>query len=210
MVGGMRQFVAPPGRWLFSLGLAVAIGAFYWHAWWIVAAALALGTLGAWVFRDPNREVPPEPLGVVAPVDGRVTNIVSEQNAHLETNVTRMVMHRRILGAYTLRSPVEGQLVDVWSQKGDRTGPDCTDAVALRMRTDEGDDCLLVIHRGFANFSGDFPFSVGDRIGQGQRCGHPGVGACIEVVVPTSAKLRVGPRARVHAGSTLLATFSYR
>ena len=61
------------------------------------------------LFRDPHREIPAAPLGVVSPVDGKVIAVESVEQGVLHGPAHRIRIQINSLGAYTARAPVEGR-----------------------------------------------------------------------------------------------------
>ena len=64
------------------------------------------------VFRDPRREVPAVPLGVVSPVDGTVVGIGLTDKGVLNGEAHKIIIRVSSLGTYTARCPVEGKIMD--------------------------------------------------------------------------------------------------
>src|SRR5690606_34438740 len=103
-------------------------------------------------FRDPDRTIPAEPLGVVSPVDGRVL-LVEPDGERI-----RIVIRIAFFGAYSGRAPVEGKVQDAPGPRG------------MRIRTDEGDEVLLYLNTAPSIAPPRAIVGYGARVGQGQRC----------------------------------------
>jgi len=60
-----------------ALALPAALAAVWWHwAWWLVPVAVAVvWTQMVWFFRDPHRTPPDDPRALLAPADGRITQL---------------------------------------------------------------------------------------------------------------------------------------
>ena len=65
------------------------------------------------LYRDPWRDVPSEPLGAVAPVDGEVIAVEKNADGILVGDWHRLTIRVSRMGAYTVRSPIEGRVGDV-------------------------------------------------------------------------------------------------
>lgn len=180
--------------WPFITAAVVAgVIAWFINPEWSVPFAVLI-IVFAMKFRDPAREVPPEPLGVVSPVDGIVELVETGQDPCLGRNALRIRIRIARFGAYSARSPVEGKLLDFKGQRG------------MRIRTDEDDDVILILNEA-PSFAG--PRSLvgyGARVGQGQRCALVRLARIAEVYLPAGARAQVKPGRRVLAGSELLAT----
>lgn len=201
------------GRWPVVLVLlAAAMVQIAWGiavAWpiWLLAAGLV------YLFRDPNRVVPSLPLAVVSPVDGRVTSVRRVSDPWLEREVLRVGIRLPFLGVGFLRSPTEGKVMD-YKLVGDvyRSSEFCVAprrtvvCHALWLRTDEGDDVVFVVssRRSFHRLRRYL--LVGERVGQGQRCGFVYFASRVDVLVPADSRAQVSRGQRILAGSSVVAT----
>ncbi len=145
-----------------------------------------LCVLAAVKFRDPERAVPADPLGVLSPVDGTVADIDEGSDG------TRVLLRVAAFGSYLLRSPVEGRILE--SEHG------------LRIRTDEGDEIGMRL-AGPHWLPSAAVVGYGERIGQGQRCGLLRTARIAELWLPDDARVMVERGAAVRAGETVLAHF---
>ena len=203
MQGRNNTFIAREG--LPFLAVTIIGGwaaAYYLGPAWAMGPAVVLVVLYL-VFRDPRREVPSVPLGVVSPVDGRVERVELADKGVLqgEAHVVRIWID--VLGTYTARCPVEGKIMDI----GTAAAQDVVDyrTNALWVRTDEGDDVVLQ----FGGYRlGLAPLSFirfGERLGQGQRCAYLRLARYAEVHLPIDCKVLAEPGQRVEAGTDLIA-----
>ena len=160
------------------------------------------------VFRDPRRIIPASPLGVVAPVDGRVVKIELADRGVLQDEAH--IVHIRIdsLGTYTARSPVEGQIRDLRSVAHEKKGEYSTNA--LWVQSDEGDD-VVVQFRGYRLGLPPKSFiGLGQRVGQGQRCAYLRLARFAEVHLPIETKVLVKPGQVLEAGTDLIGKLTHR
>ena len=186
MQGRRNPFVAGEGIPLLVLTLVLGWLAYrYLHIAWVGVAALVLVLL-VLVFRDPRRSIPAAPLGVVSPVDGRVTEIERVNAGVLGREVHRIVIRINSLGTYTARCPVEGHINDLRATDSPaREHP----SGALWVQTDEGDNVLLMF-RGYR--FGLPPRSIvrfGERLGQGARCAYLRLTRVAEVQIPVGSNV---------------------
>ena len=194
---------------LFILGaLAAVIAGYHFYGTAGLAAGGVLLLLVVLIFRDPYREVPSLPLGVVSPVDGRVTRIEVEANGVLGTAALRIGLRINNFGAYTVRSPVEGKLLSLGEHAAVRSRIPAVHG--LWVQTDEQDDVVLL-------FSGPPVVGrpaafvrYGERIGQGQRCAFLRLARCAELYLPTASRVEVKVGDRVLSGTSLLATLIHK
>lgn len=160
------------------------------------------------VFRDPRREIPASPLGVVSPVDGRVVAVDVADEGVLQGEANRVHIRINAFGTYTARAPVEGQVKDLAAEAAHHVADYHTNAMWIR--TDEGDDVVLQFHGyrfGLApkSFSG-----YGQRLGQGQRCAYLRLTRLAEVHLPIDTKIMVKPGQTVRAGTDLIGKLMHR
>lgn len=162
--------------------------------------ALLVALIG--LFRDPWRVVPPKPLAVVAPVDGRVVSVLPTDRGMLDREAVRIVMRVDNMGAYTARSPAEGKALNLLDDLGE--GSRLLGIGGLWIRTDENDDIVMLL-RGPRFLPKPAAFiRYGERIGQGQRCAYLRIARRAEVFLPMTARVEVKAGDRVCAGETVL------
>lgn len=202
MYGRRNPFIAHEG--VLPMALVAVIGvplAIYVNPWLALPAGVAFLLLFL-LFRDPRRQVPAVALGVVSPTDGTVQSVETTSACFLPGEAYRVRIRTNSFGAYTVRSPVEGTIMDLQADLPDGAG-DCP-ANALWLKTDEGHDIVLQFGgyrlglppRSFVRF--------GERLGQGHRCAYLRLAKYADVYIPLAGKVEVEPGARVLAGSDLL------
>lgn len=208
MEGRRNPFVAGEGL-PFLVGTAVAFVLALRYLDFLVAAILAaLFFVLVLIFRDPRRKIPSAPLGVVSPVDGRVTDVGRVDKGVFQSEAYRIRIRIDALGTYTARAPVEGKIMDLRAVEGDRMAGYATNA--LWLQTDEGIDVVLqfggyrlgLAPRSFVRF--------GERVGQGQRCAYLRLTRFAEIHLPIDSKVLVEPGALVVAGSDLIGKVPHR
>jgi len=201
-----EPLIAREGIGFIVGALAAIIAGYHFYGAAGLAAGGALLLLTILIFRDPYREVPSVPLGVVSPVDGRVTRIEVEANGVLGTEALRITIGINNFGAYTVRSPVEGKLLSLGEHQAVRIPA----VHGLWVQTDDKDDVVLlfsgppVVGRPAA-FVG-----YGERVGQGQRCAFVRLARCAELYLPTASRVEVKVGDRVLSGTSLLATLIHK
>ncbi|MEM7431395.1 MAG: hypothetical protein AAF351_05580 [Pseudomonadota bacterium] len=203
MKGRRNPLVATEGV-PYTLVATVLLGVAIYQRHLEASLALAFVWLLVYlIFRDPIRKIPPSPLGVVSPVDGRVLSVETRTEGVLNGEAQCIRIRAHVLGAYTARSPSEGQVMDLRSADGAASGE--LPVNAMWVQTDEGDDVLLQ----FSGFRfGLVPKSLlqfGDRVGQGWRAAHLRLARVAEVQVGPAARVLVEPGQKVRAGSDLIA-----
>ncbi len=163
----------------------------------MLVPALLLGLFWL-IFRDPRRQIPAVPLGVVSPVDGRITAIDLVDRGVVQGEAHRILVSIDLLGTYTARCPVEGVIKDLNTLAADKVVDYRTNA--LWVQTDEGDDVVLQFHGYRLGFAPAAFVRYGERIGQGQRCAYLRLARVAEVHLPINARVLVEVGQRVTAG----------
>ncbi len=161
-----------------------------------------------YLFRDPWRTIPADPLGIVAPIDGHVVEIVNTNNPLTAHQDKRITIQFNWLGAYTVHSATEGKISNLRQNGPDteRRGKNRR-ALCVYVVTDEKDDVIMVVHRGLlANFPRIY-HRAGERVGQGRRLSYVPFGKRIDLYVPMTAKVNVSKGDKLVAAETILAHF---
>ena len=178
-------------------------------AWKPPAAIPALVVLVAllWLYRDPARQIPSAPLGVVSPVDGHVLEVSEAHDPFLDRPACRIRLRMSPFGVFSLRSLTEGKISNQWlgrlpAETGGGKG------FAVWVQTDEGDDVVAVFRRGRLFGQMTCSLASGERVGQGERCGFILFGSVADVWLPANVALDVAAGDRVHAGQQVLARLS--
>jgi phosphatidylserine decarboxylase len=161
-------------------------------AFWVLSLLLAL------IFRDPDRDIPAVPLAIVCPADGRVSAISMTHDPYLDRPAIRVVIQMNSYGVFSTRSPVDGKVLEP---------PNIPPRVphGVWLRTNEGDDIVLVMSRGRLHSTPRCYVRIGDRVGQGQRCGFIHLGGQVDLYLPESSRTLVTAGDWVQGGSDVIA-----
>ncbi len=210
-----HQYFAREGRPLFlvlfllTLLLDKLFG-FYWGL-----PVLLLLLIALFLYRDPQRQIPPLPLAVLSPADAQVVYVKKDIDPYLKRQAIRIRLRLHSYGSFGLRSPIEGKVAAQWVFR-ERLGekplhvdePVSTNKgvhYVVRLTTDEDDEVVIALEmphwwQRFQCF-----VQVGERIGQGGRCGRLRFGGFIELFIPDSSILEAGHLDNVVAGVSVLA-----
>lgn len=165
------------------------------------ASSLALLTAlpaAAGFCSDLRHPVIGKPRGILAPVDGTVVYRRECHDPILNREAIRLGIRTTRWGGYCLRAPVTGHIAAIPSAAAGRG--------ISRLCSDDGDDVLLWARRGALLGARPVMIPVGDRVGQGRRCGLRRFVTEMDLIIPAHARVEVVPGSRVRSGQTLLAT----
>lgn len=183
--------------------LIVAILQYYVSHYAIVLWSVPI--LITWLYRDPHRPLPSDPLGLVSPVNGTVILAEAHPDPFLGRDAFLFRISISLSDIYSIRSVTEGKIIQQWLDPED-DDDDRSLAHAIQVKTDENDDVMIVLRPGrfFKQLSCDAV--IGQRIGQGYRCGIIPFGSCVDVYVPALSSIEAKVGDRVEAGATRLAS----
>lgn len=158
-----------------------------------------------WLYRDPQRKISSAPLGLVSPVDGEVVLAELHPDPFLGRDAFLIRICMSVTDIFSIRSITEGKIIQQWLDPED-DDDDRSLAHAIQIKTDEGDDVMIVLRPGrfFKKLSCDAV--IGQRIGQGYRCGVIPFGSCVDVYVPANSSIKIAMGERVKSGISLLAS----
>lgn len=173
-------------------------------AWAVPAWLLSVGL--AWLFIEPRRTSPALPLGVVSPVDGKIVSLGETRDPWLERDALSVTVRMKEPGISSLRSPIEGKVMDLWTNHGSSEAPwGSPTRYTLWIRSDEGVDIAFSLStRFFSRFKCDV--APGERVGYGKRNGFVYLGQRVEILMPANSRLHVNLGDTILAGSGVIAT----
>ncbi|NQT20464.1 MAG: phosphatidylserine decarboxylase family protein [Planctomycetes bacterium] len=187
--------------------------------WWPLAAIFVVPLcIVVWFFRDPPRSVPAEKDAVVAPADGRITDITEVDDAEfIGGPATRIGIFLSILSVHINRAPCAGRVSYIKYRKGKfiaamRPGASSdNEANSVGMvLPDRNDEKILV-----KQITGAIARRIvcacreGDMLDRGQKFGMIKFGSRTELFVPRTLRFEpaVGVGQKVWAGASILGRF---
>jgi phosphatidylserine decarboxylase len=124
----MRAQTLLEARWILLI-LALVATAFWFVSIWLALVFVALFLFTITFFRDPDRTVPAGPNLIVAPADGRVSDIVElDDKEVLKTKTRRVGIFLSIFDVHTNRAPIDGRIIYRQHHEGlclDARNPEC-------------------------------------------------------------------------------------
>lgn len=204
-----HSFIAKEG-WLLLFVLAgLVLLAFNFISTTIAFILATIFCIFLFLLRDPHRTIPSLPLAIVSPVEGQVIEIVETDDPWtskqgLNRQAIRVKLKMSSLNVYSFRSPVEGKVMEQWSERCEEENGQRK--FAFWIRTDEGDDVVTVFRLGpYAAICFRIYIQSGERLGQGQRCGFLYFGGTVDVFIPECSKLEIEIGQSITSGEDILA-----
>jgi phosphatidylserine decarboxylase len=199
--------------WPFVLPffVAAALLALLSHPRWAIGLAIA-GILVLLFFRDPRRTLPEGESLVVAPADGKVTEISVVEDAEIGPGRwQRVVTFLSVFDVHVQRCPVSGEIVHSRLRRGRKVAafrPDVGEIneahtnVFVRANGDRVGVRQLagLLARRVVSYVRE-----GERRRRGERLGVIKFGSRVDLFVPESYRLRVRVGDRVRNGVTVMA-----
>jgi len=217
---GLPEVIVFPAIILAAMILCFLLGIIFLNVWLIITAELVLAILLVFVtafFRDPYRASPQDDDILLAPADGRITDIEQVQNEYAGGPALRIGIFLSIFDAHINRAPCEVKVSQIDYKKGrfkDARNP-------LAGKVNESNDLKLVRIKDPADklivrqISGAVARRIvckagaGDVLAGGEKFGMIKFGSRTELYVPLSSNIestvRVGDK--VKAGLTILARY---
>jgi phosphatidylserine decarboxylase len=193
----------------YGLGFGVAALILGWLTapLWAVPAVL-LACFFLWFFRDPERDIPAVAGAVVAPGDGKVTDVSRVRASGADK--LRISIFLSVFDVHVNRSPIAGVIRDIRYQRGKFINAMNAGSAAENEQnivTVEGEGITVVFKQiaGLLARRIVFTKSVGDRVGRGERVGLIKFGSRVDVLLDTSAIPQVKVGDRVRGGASVIA-----
>lgn len=207
MAVSRHSIIAKEG-WSVILFLCFIVALLQHYVSHYLAVLWCVPMLMAWFYRDPHRALPSDPLGLLSPVNGTVLIAEAHPDPFLGRDAFMFRISMSLTDIYSIRSVTEGKIIQQWLDPED-DDDDRSLAHAIQIKTDENDDVMIVLRPGryFKQLSCDAV--IGQRIGQGHRCGIIPFGSCVDVYVPVSSSIKSRVGDQVEAGTTRLASLKH-
>jgi phosphatidylserine decarboxylase len=198
--------------WMFFFPLVILAGGFIWAGYNATGSlffGLALFIL--FFFRDPDREIPAVPNGVVSPADGTVIRIDRDWlDDTTGEKRTRVSIFLSIFSVHVNRFPVSGKIIKKEFHHGKFM------AAFNHLASEENSRSVLVIDTEYGivtvkQIVGLIARRIvcnaneGDEAVKGARFGLMRFGSRMDVIMPSSAELKVELKDKVKGGSSIIA-----
>ena len=182
--------------------------------WWIAGALLiAFALFCCSFFRDPEREISPDPDVIVSPADGRVVVITDEENAGRPG--TRLSIFLAVWNVHVNRSPAAGVVTKIeyrpgkflaaWNANASTQNEQNIFALATAHGTIEFKQIAGLIARRVVSWK-----KPTEAVSKGERIGLVRFGSRVDLWVPQGSTLLVKVGDNVYGGSSVLARWPAR
>jgi phosphatidylserine decarboxylase len=196
--------------YIYGVSLLAVAAVLYWltGSWvWSVFPVL-LAAFFLWFFRDPERDIPPGAGLIVSPGDGLVTETAAINTP--DGPRQRISIFLNVFDVHVNRSPIGGVITSVRYQKGlylNAMNPDSAMLNEQNVVTVNGEGFEVTFKQiaGLIARRIVFNFAEGGKVARGQRVGLIKFGSRVDVLLPSTAELRVKVGQRVKGGASVLA-----
>jgi phosphatidylserine decarboxylase len=187
---------------MFLLPLLAAMTVSFALGW--AAAGICILLLAAFVaffFRNPKRDIPPDPRVIVSPADGRVVKV------ERVGNVTKVSIFLSLFNVHVNRSPIGGRIEAIDYRQGKFR------AAFNHAASVENERNVIMVSQGnlkvvFSQIAGVVARrivcwkKVGDNVAKGELVGLIRFGSRVDVLFPAGTEATVEKGARVRGGSS--------
>lgn len=198
-----------------AIVIAVALIAELWWVYFFCILPAGLVGFSIFFFRDPRRTVPRDPTVVVAPADGKITEIAEvQEDSYLNTSARKLGIFLSLLNVHLNRAPYSGTVEYLKYQPGkflnagDPKSSQVNESNAIGIVTDK---CRILMRQISGVLARRIVCKVneGDQVDIGQKIGMIKFGSRTELYVPLDARfeLQVEVGQKVKAGETIIGVF---
>lgn len=200
-----------------GLAILLSLGAWQLEAWLWRAPLLALAVGGLaftlYFFRDPERTPPSDARdnGLLAPADGRVVEIVEEEEPlYIDGPAQRVSIFLSPLDVHVNRVPARGVVEYAKYRPGDYLvawhpkASEKNERSELGVRHPSGTKVFFKQIAGAVARRIEYHIGEGDTVAAGERFGIVKFGSRMDVLVPPHVDLTLEKGQRVRAGETVI------
>ena len=207
---GWGGIAAPGYRFILAGVVLILLGVM--GGWpWLTGLGVVSGGFFAYFFRDPERDIPPEPGVIVSPADGVVIRVDEvEENEFLKTPARYVAIFMNVFDVHVNRSPVAGTVTEMRHRAGEYKAASRPDAASRN----EQQALVLENARGggswWSRSPGSWPgassrsSNPGITLARGERLGLICFGSRVDLYLPGDSQIEVKTGDRVKAGSSII------
>ncbi|MBT5469686.1 MAG: phosphatidylserine decarboxylase family protein [Nitrospina sp.] len=206
----MRSPIAKEG-FVFILPLAFFAAVLYTMSYyWFAGIFEGLFLFCVWFFRDPERDIPQDPGVIVSPADGKVVEIIKENDPLLPNdNYTRVSVFLNVFNVHVNRVPIAGKIEATRYNKGKFLN------AASHKASLDNEQTAIVLNNGSTKIlvkqiAGLIARRIvcyakeGDEYELGQRFGLIRFGSRTDIFLPEGTEIKVKEGDIVSGGSSII------
>lgn len=178
---------------------------------WLTVLGVLGGGFFAYFFRDPERDIPPEPGVIVSPADGVVIRVDEVQESEFLHGPARYVaIFMNVFDVHVNRAPVAAVVREMRHRPGEYKAASRQDAAVRNeqqalMLENEGGRRVLVVQIAGLLARRIIPFvKPGQSLARGERLGLICFGSRVDLYLPGDSQIQVKTGDRVKAGSSII------
>jgi phosphatidylserine decarboxylase len=202
--------IAPEGfPFIIAAGFAVMFFAFL--SWKIIAViAFGLTLFIIYFFRNPERSLPEDERGVIAPADGVIIYLGPSREEHLGEEMTKVSIFMSVFNVHVNRAPISGEVLEYFYNSGkfldvrDERATFENERSGLVLKDPEGRRIVVVQVAGLIARRIVCYLKKGDMAVRGKRYGLIRFGSRLDVYMPLNSDLMVKLGDKTVAGETVL------
>ncbi len=205
-----HPILAREGWPYIAASVVAAIVVMLFAGWWSVPVWL-IAVFVIQFFRDPPRQVPPQPNAVLSPADGRIVKVEKVRDPYQQRDALLVSVFMNVFNVHSNRAPVDGTVERVEYSAGKFINADLDKAStenernALVVRLGSGEKITVVQVAGLIASRILCYVKAADSLTRGQRYGFIRFGSRVDVYLPLSARPKVTVGDVVYATTTVIA-----
>ncbi|MGO8669657.1 MAG: phosphatidylserine decarboxylase family protein [Desulfobaccales bacterium] len=203
--------IAAPGYNFILAGVVLILLGLMGRWPWITVLGVLAGGFFAYFFRDPEREIPPEPGVIVSPADGVVVRVDEvQENEFLHGPARYVAIFMNVFDVHVNRSPVAAEVREMRHRPGEYKAASREDAArrneqqALMLESSKGRRVLVVQIAGLLARRIIPLVKPGQALARGERLGLICFGSRVDLYLPGDSQVEVKTGDRVKAGSSII------
>ena len=211
--------MAPEGRKILSFLLILTSGLFLIGIFIRLPIFQILGGISSFLlafslnfFRDPERNIPDEKNIIIAPADGKITNIQTIDDLDVGENCTLISIFLNVFNVHVNRVPIDGEVISTERNSGQfvsayrHDAADVNEQVTTVFKTELGTVKVKQIAGILARRIHCYA-KTGERMVQGRRFGFIMFGSRTDVILPPAVNVIVETGQRIKGNETVIGKY---
>ncbi len=185
------------------------------HIWVITGVIIAFTIFTIAFFRDPDRKPPGGDDNIISPADGKVIEIVEDNNnEYMRAPSRRISVFLNIFNVHVNRIPITGSVEYFHYQKGaflkayKAEASDVNEQTVIGVKAASGRRVLFKQIAGLIARRIVCDLREGHAVQAGERFGMIKFGSRVDIFVPMNVDIRVRVNEKVRGGETVLGVFN--